>query len=280
MNPWSRSIWGGQLVDTGVGMDRKLESAAGRILAGRILVIDDDAELCKLVSRFLGAEGYSVLTVQASGVGIERAVSGDYDLVVLDVMLPEMDGFEVLRRIRTKSRTPVLMLTARGDDLDRILGLEMGADDYLPKPFNTRELSARVRAILRRANTANVTLPETSSIRIGDLELNAGSRTIRCGDEALNLTTVEFDLLQRLLRSAGSVVGREELTKEVLGREFSPFDRSIDTHVWSLRRKVGNAPDGSERIKGIRGVGYLYALPDRPGPDPSGPDPSGSGEPE
>jgi two-component system response regulator CpxR len=231
------------------------------------LVVDDDAELCKLVSRFLGAEGYSVQTVQTSGLGIERALSGDYDLVVLDVMLPEMDGFEVLRRIRTKSNTPVLMLTARGDDLDRILGLEIGADDYLPKPFNTRELSARVRAILRRSNStnANAALSEAAAIRIGDMELNARARTVRCRNEALNLTTVEFDLLQRLLRSAGSVVGREELTKDVLGREFSPFDRSIDTHVWSLRRKVGNDLDGSERIKGIRGVGYLYALPDRAG---------------
>jgi two-component system response regulator CpxR len=158
------------------------------------------------------------------------------------------------------------MLTARGDDLDRILGLEIGADDYLPKPFNTRELSARVRAILRRANSTNsgsVVFSEVASIRVGDMELNSGARTVRCGDEALNLTTVEFDLLQRLLRSAGSVVGREELTKDVLGREFSPFDRSIDTHVWSLRKKVGDALDGSERIKGIRGVGYLYALPER-----------------
>jgi two-component system response regulator CpxR len=244
-------------------MDRKLES-----VAGHILVVDDDAELCRLVSRFLGAEGYSVQTVQTSGLGVERALSGGYDLVVLDVMLPEMDGFEVLRRIRTKSNTPVLMLTARGDDLDRILGLEMGADDYLPKPFNTRELSARVRAILRRANSTNasgVALAEAASIRVGDLELNAGARTVRCGNEVLNLTTVEFDLLQRLLRSAGSVVGREELTKDVLGREFSPFDRSIDTHVWNLRRKVGNSPDGTERIKGIRGVGYLYALPGRSG---------------
>src|ERR1700692_4389493 len=254
MNAWSRSIWSEQLVYTSFGMDRKLESAAGHIL-----VIDDDAELCRLVSRFLGAEGYSVQTVQTSGLGIDRALSGDYDLVVLDVMLPEMDGFEVLRRMRAKSSTPVLMLTARGDDLDRILGLEMGADDYLPKPFNTRELSARVRAILRRATSANanVALSEVGSIRIGDLELNAGARTVRCGDEMLNLTTVEFDLLQRLLRSAGSVVRREELTKDVLGRDFSPFDRSIDTHVWSLRRKVGNAPDGSERVKSIRGVGYL-----------------------
>jgi DNA-binding response OmpR family regulator len=190
-----------------------------------------------------------------------------YDLVVLDVMLPEMDGFEVLRRIRVKSSTPILMLTARGDDLDRILGLEIGADDYLPKPFNTRELSARIRAILRRANSTNINVAssEAASMRVGDLELNAGARTVRCGGEALNLTTVEFDLLQRLLRSAGSVVGREELTKDVLGREFSPFDRSIDTHVWNLRRKVGNALDGGERIKSIRGIGYLYALPDRSG---------------
>ncbi len=247
---------------TSLLIDRKPESAAGHIL-----VVDDDAELCKLVSRFLGAEGYSVQTVQASRLGIERALSGDYDLVVLDVMLPELDGFEVLRRIRTKSSLPVLMLTARGDDLDRILGLEIGADDYLPKPFNTRELSARVRAILRRATSTHTTvaLSEAASIRIGDVELNAGARTVRCANKALNLTTVEFDLLQRLLRSAGSVVGREELTRDVLGREFSPFDRSIDTHVWSLRKKVGNAPDGSERIKGIRGVGYLYALPDRAG---------------
>jgi DNA-binding response OmpR family regulator len=246
-------------VDKSLAVDRKLES-----IAGHILVIDDDAELCRLVSRFLGAEGYSVQTVQTSGLGIERALSGDYDLVVLDVMLPEMDGFEVLRRMRAKTSTPVLMLTARGDDLDRILGLEMGADDYLAKPFNTRELSARVRAILRRVNSTNtsVALPEVASTRVGDLELNARARTVRCAGEGLNLTTVEFDLLQRLLRSAGSVVGREELTKDVLGREFSPFDRSIDTHVWSLRRKVGNALDGSERIKGIRGVGYLYALPD------------------
>ncbi len=153
MNAWSRSIWSEQLVGTSLVLDRKLESVAGHIL------VVDDAELCRLVSRFLGAEGYSVQTVQTSGLGVERALSGSYDLVVLDVMLPEMDGFEVLRRIRMKSSTPVLTLTARGDDLDRILGLQMGADDYLPKPFNTGELSARVRAILRRANPQMSTSP-------------------------------------------------------------------------------------------------------------------------
>ena len=241
-------------------MERKSES-----LAGNILVIDDDLELCKLVSRFLGAEGFKVQTVQTSDHGVERALSGSYDLVVLDVMLPGMDGFEVLRRIRAKSATPVLMLTARGDDLDRILGLEIGADDYLPKPFNTRELAARVRAILRRAKTASAgsTLSGIVPITVGDLELNTGARTVRRGGQLLNLTTVEFDLLERLLKSAGRVVGREELTKDVLGREFSPFDRSIDTHVWNLRKKVGLCSDGTERIKGIRGIGYLYALPNQ-----------------
>jgi two-component system response regulator CpxR len=241
-------------------MDRRSEPATGSIL-----VVDDDAELCKLVSRFLGAEGFAVQTVQTSTEGIERALSGKYNLVVLDVMLPGIDGFEVLRRIRPKTNIPVLMLTARGDDLDRILGLEIGADDYLPKPFNTRELSARVRAILRRANSAGAVenLSGDKAIRIGDLELNPGARTVRRNNEVLNLTTVEFDLLGKLLKSAGRVVGREELTKEVLGREFSPFDRSIDTHVWNLRKKIGISPDGTERIKGIRGIGYLYTLPDQ-----------------
>lgn len=229
---------------------------------GQILVIDDDMELCRLVSRFLSADGYRVHTVQSSELGVERTLTGDFDLVILDVMMPVMDGFEALRRIRSKSHTPVLMLTARGDDLDRILGLEIGADDYLPKPFNTRELSARVRAILRRTNTAkNLSPSEPALLRVADLELNLGSRSVRRASEMLNLTTVEFDLLNRLMLSAGSVVERKDLTRDVLGREFSPFDRSIDTHVWSLRKKIGTYADGAERIKGIRGTGYLFAVP-------------------
>jgi two-component system response regulator CpxR len=237
-------------------MERKSET-----ITGNILVIDDDVELCKLVSRFLGSEGFKVQAVQTSNHGVERALSGDYDLVVLDVMLPGMDGFEVLRRIRAESRTPVLMLTARGDDLDRILGLEIGADDYLPKPFNPRELAARIRAILRRAKASSSLQGDSAPITVGDLELNVGSRLVRLGTEVLNLTTVEFDLLEKLMNSAGRVIGREELVKEVLGREFSPFDRSIDTHVCNLRRKVGSYSDGTERIKGVRGVGYLLATP-------------------
>src|SRR5215471_4603543 len=228
--------------------------------AGRILVIDDDAELCRLVGRFLTAEGFRVETVRISTEGVERAHSGEHQLIVLDVMLPGMDGFEILRRIRAESRTPVLMLTARGDDLDRILGLEIGADDYLPKPFNPRELSARIRAILRRVNTS--LSPQSSTpLVVGNLELNPASRVARIGREVLNLTTIEFDLLEKFMRSAGRVVGREELVKEVLGREFSPFDRSIDTHVCNLRKKLGPYEDGTERIKGVRGIGYLLAPP-------------------
>ena len=200
-------------------------------------------------------------TVRTSGQGIERARSGEHELIVLDVMLPGMDGFEVLRRIRAEARTPVLMLTARGDDLDRILGLEIGADDYLPKPFNPRELAARIRAILRRA-AASASAQNGSNIVMGDLELNAGSRVVRIKSAVLDLTTVEFDLLERFLKSAGRIVRREELVKEVLGREFSPFDRSIDTHVCNLRKKLGPYQDGTDRIKGVRGVGYLFALPD------------------
>ena len=214
-----------------------------------------------MVGRFLNAEGFRVETVRTSGQGIERALSGEHELIVLDVMLPGMDGFEVLRRIRAEARIPVLMLTARGDDLDRILGLEIGADDYLPKPFNPRELAARIRAILRRAKASSALQGDSSPIIVGDLELNVGSRLVRLGTEVLNLTTVEFDLLEKLMNSAGRVIGREELVKEVLGREFSPFDRSIDTHVCNLRKKVGSCSDGTERIKGVRGVGYMLATP-------------------
>ena len=229
-------------------------------IAGRILVIDDDAELCKLVARFLSAEGFRVETVRTSTQGVERARSGEHELIVLDVMLPGLDGFEILRRLRTESRTPVLMLTARGDDLDRILGLEIGADDYLPKPFNPRELAARIRAILRRANV-NASAQSSKPMAVGNLELNAASRVARIGGDVLNLTTIEFDLLEKFMKSVGRVVGREELVKDVLGREFSPFDRSIDTHVCNLRKKLGPYDDGTERIKGVRGIGYLLALP-------------------
>lgn len=230
----------------------------------RVLVVDDDVELCQLLAEYLAEEGFLVESVHSGLRGVERALAGGYDIVVLDVMLPEIKGFEVLRRIRAQSRTPVLMLTARGDDQDRILGLEMGADDYLPKPFNPRELSARIEAVLRRARPMlSETRPNPGEglVVIDDVELDKGARVARCNGEAVELTGVEFDLLDAFLNSAGSVLSREEMVRAVLGREFSPFDRSIDTHVSNLRRKLGPRADGTERIKGVRGIGYLYVFP-------------------
>ncbi|HEY0349380.1 MAG TPA: response regulator transcription factor [Pyrinomonadaceae bacterium] len=224
----------------------------------RILVIDDDVEFCKLVTRYLAQEGFAIESAHAGAAGAEQALSGNHSLVVLDVMMPGVNGFDVLRRIRAQSRIPVLMLTAKGDALDRVLGLEMGADDYLPKPFNPQELAARIRAILRRAKPD---APSGASTTVGDVEIDPRARVARRAGEIVNLTTVEFDLLEALLRAAGQVVGREKLTRDVLGRDFSPFDRSIDTHVCNLRKKIGLLPDGTERIKGVRGIGYLYAAP-------------------
>jgi len=231
----------------------------------RVLVIDDDVELCKLISRYLVQEGFEIESVNRGDSGAEKAISGNYELIVLDVMMPGVNGFDVLRRIRARSRIPVLMLTAKGDALDRVLGLEMGADDYLPKPFNPQELAARIRAILRRAKPEQSAGGPSSNepIVVGDVEMNRGARIVRRKGEIVNLTSVEFDLLEVLLHGAGQIIGREKLTKDVLGREFSPFDRSIDTHVCNLRKKIGLLADGTERIKGVRGIGYLYVLPSK-----------------
>ena len=230
--------------------------------AKRILVIDDDVELCQLINRFLTQEGFVIESVNSGMAGIEQVLSQSYELVVLDVMMPEVNGFDVLRRIRTQSHIPVLMLTAKGDALDRVLGLEMGADDYLAKPFNPQELVARIRAILRRVKPqADEARSARTPLVVGDVEMDRGARVVRRQGETVNLTSVEFDLLEVLLQSAGQVISRETLTRDVLGREFSPFDRSIDTHVCNLRKKVGLLPQGTERIKGVRGIGYVYALP-------------------
>lgn len=229
----------------------------------RILVIDDDVELCELLTDYLVPEGFDVETVNNSNKGIERALSGDHDFVVLDIMLPGLNGFEVLRTIRKTSNIPVLMLTARGEDVDRIVGLEMGADDYLPKPFNPRELIARIRAIRRRSGTGKNEEEQTAPperITVGDLDLNTGTRTVRKTGKNVDLTAVEFDLLDMLLRSAGKVMPRKNLVSKVLGRGLDPFDRSIDVHISSLRKKLGHKVKGMERIKTIRGIGYLYAL--------------------
>jgi two-component system response regulator CpxR len=224
----------------------------------KILIIDDDVELCELVGEYLTREGFEVEAVHNGDKGLERAISGQPALVVLDIMLPGMTGLEVLRRLRSESMTPVLILTARGDDVDRIVGLEIGADDYLAKPFNPRELVARVRAILRRSKAGP--LATAAAVTVGDVELDPGARTVTREGETLELTAVEFSLLEALMRSAGQVVTREYLAQTVLGRRFVAYDRSIDMHVSKLRKKLGPQPGGdAERIKTVRGVGYIYA---------------------
>ena len=229
-------------------------------------MIDDDTELCEMVGEYLALEGFEVSTRHDGAAGLESASGGAYEAILLDVMLPKLSGFEVLKRLRggtsAGAQTPVLMLTARGQAVDRIVGLEVGADDYLPKPFDERELVARLRAILRRVRPA----PESATedrvmLNIGDLHIDSGARTAKCGAESLNLTAVEFDLLSLLAKSAGDIVTRETISKQILDRNLSAFDRSVDTHISRLRRKIGSYQGGAERVKTVRGVGYIYALP-------------------
>jgi DNA-binding response OmpR family regulator len=226
----------------------------------QILLIDDDVELCSLVTEYLEAEGFKVDAVFDGKRGLERALNGPQLLVVLDVMLPGLNGLDVLRRIRITSKIPVLLLTARGEDVDRIVGLEIGADDYLPKPFNPRELVARIRAILRRTRSTPQIDPIPDVVRVGDIELDPATRTVRQRGMRIEFTSVEFNLLEVLLREAGRVVAREELVDTVLSRKFSPFDRSIDMHISKVRKKLGDSDTGTELIKTVRGVGYIFAL--------------------
>ena len=225
----------------------------------KVLIIDDDEELCDLVSEYLTVEGFETTAVHDGETGLKHALSGEYDLAILDVMMPKLNGFDVLRNLREKSGLPVLMLTARGDDMERIVGLEIGADDYLPKPFNPRELVARLRAILRRAATDTAD-QHPERISVDDLELSASSRSVKRSGEELPVTSVEFDLLSALLREAGHVVKKEDLSENVLERRLSPYDRSLDMHISNLRKKLGPRHDGSERIKTVRSVGYIYTV--------------------
>ncbi|MGC2248277.1 MAG: response regulator transcription factor [Terriglobales bacterium] len=227
----------------------------------RILVIDDDVELCGLVEEYLTAEGFSLKAVHDGERGLQAAQTNEYSLVVLDVMLPGINGFEVLRRIRSVSKIPVLLLTARGEDVDRIVGLEIGADDYLPKPFNPRELVARIRAILRRTKPVKAADAAPEVLNVGDVELDPATRTVLRAGQPVDLTSVEFNLLEVLLREAGRVVTRERLVNAVLSRKFMPFDRSIDMHVSKVRRKLGDSEENGDHIKTIRGVGYMFARP-------------------
>jgi two-component system response regulator CpxR len=217
----------------------------------RLLVIDDDIELCSLLSEFLRREGYAVECLHDGRAGLDEALRPGYELVILDVMLPGLDGFEILKRLRQQSRTPVLMLTARGEDVDRIVGLEIGADDYLAKPFNPRELLARIKAILRRTETRST----RGRIEVNSVTLDPGTREVCCDAKRVDLTTLEFDILEQLMRSAGRVVSRDALMESLYNRKATPYDRSIDMHVSHLRKKLES---GRVLIKTIRGAGYQF----------------------
>jgi len=218
----------------------------------KILLIDDDAELCSLLVEFLSREGFSLECEHEGTRGLDRALHGGFDLVILDVMLPGLDGFEILRRLRGESRIPVLMLTARGEDMDRISGLEMGADDYLSKPFNPRELVARIRAILRRLERPDS--PE-GPLEVNGVRIVPGTREVSANGRKIEVTTFEFDILEWLMRSAGRVVSRDDLMEHLYNRKATAFDRSVDMHISHLRKKLET---GQPIIKTIRGVGYQF----------------------
>jgi two-component system response regulator CpxR len=219
-----------------------------------LLIIDDDTELCALLEEFLSREGFTVSSEHDGARGLGRALEGGFSLIVLDLMLPSLDGFALLKRLRQTSRVPVLMLTARGEDVDRIVGLEMGADDYLAKPFNPRELVARIRAILRR-----VEAPPQGRVEVNGVIIDPGMRETTSDGRVVELTTLEFDILEALMRSAGRVVSRDVLMENMYNRKATPFDRSIDMHVSHLRKKLER---GRTLIKTVRGVGYQFCRPE------------------
>ncbi|MBT9333300.1 response regulator transcription factor [Paracidobacterium acidisoli] len=229
-----------------------------------ILLIDDDVELCAMLTDYLNRHGFRAIAVHHGETGLRVAIEKSASLVLLDVMLPGINGFEVLRRLRAVSTVSVLLLTARGEDDDRIVGLETGADDYLAKPFNPRELLARIRAILRRSSTAENSSAKSGTsgklLRVDGIELDTAARSVCCDGADLELTDIEFSLLEALMRSPGDVVTREELAVSVLGRKFHPFDRSLDMHVSRLRRKLDDSGRPGDQVKTIRGVGYQLAV--------------------
>jgi len=227
--------------------------------AVRVLIIDDDEAFADMVTEFLAVEGgFSVTARHDGAVGVEAAVSDPYDVIILDVGLPALNGFEALKLIRQQVDTPVVMLTARGDDIDRILGLEIGADDYVPKPCNLRELVARIRAIMRRYNRAGEADSADDRIVLGDLSIEPGSRSVFLGNELVILTGAEYLVLEALIHSAGQVVDKDSIARHALGRRIMPYDRSVDAHIGNLRKKLGPMGDGRQRIKTVRGRGYLY----------------------
>jgi two-component system response regulator CpxR len=221
----------------------------------RVLLVDDDRELCQMLSEYLCAERFEVKSVHDGGEALAELQSGEFEILILDVMLPSVGGFDVLRRLGASYETPILMLTARGDDVDRIVGLELGADDYLSKPFNPRELVARIRAILRRANSRSRS-SAPGELTVGPITLNTGTHRVYVAGQLAPLTGAEFRVLELLMRSAGQVISREAMTEQALGRKLVAYDRSIDTHISNLRRKLDLEAGKNPEIKNVRGSGY------------------------
>ncbi len=221
-----------------------------------MLLVDDDRELCQMLTEYLEAEHFEVTSVHDGADALAALKINDFEILILDVMLPNVGGFEVLRKLGAAHRTPILMLTARGDDVDRIVGLELGADDYLSKPFNPRELVARMRAILRRASSRAARGGAPDELVVGHIVLNGGTHQVHVADAQVALTGAEFRVLELLMRSAGQVISRDVLTEQALGRRLVPYDRSIDTHISNLRRKLGLEAGKNPEIKNVRGSGY------------------------
>ncbi|WP_213610488.1 response regulator transcription factor [Pseudoalteromonas sp.] len=223
----------------------------------KLLMIDDDTGLCELLSEYLSAQGFSIQTAHDGQQGLELALQNDYALILLDVMLPSIDGFEVLKQLRQSKLTPVIMLTAKGEDFDRIFGLELGADDYIAKPFNHRELLARVKAITRRIEHINSVSNSNKKRCLNGITINFSAREASVNDTTLTLTGTEYEILALLVKHAPDVISKEQISEDVLGRRLASFDRSIDMHVSNIRKKIAEHSAG-EKIKTIRGAGYVF----------------------
>ena len=231
----------------------------------RLLIADDDVELCDILRNYFELDGMQLDAVHRGDAVLDALAMGSYDLLILDIMLPGMTGLDVLREVRQIGTTPILMLSARGEETDRVLGLELGADDYLPKPCSPRELAARVRSILRRTSSSNADSEVKKGagsklLQVGDLELNLGARQVQCSGKPIDLTGTEFNVLHELLKCSGELIKKDDLSQRALGRRLAPFDRSLDTHVSNLRKKLGPTGDGRPRINSVRGAGYIYLI--------------------
>jgi DNA-binding response OmpR family regulator len=221
----------------------------------KLLLVDDDTELCALLKEYLQNEGFEVTLAHNGQQGLDYIAINTYDVIVLDVMMPVLNGLDTLRKIRTTQNTPIIMLTAKGETVDRIVGLEMGADDYLPKPCNPRELMARINAILRRSDTNPV--KQDDELHVDELFLSIRSHSITFQQTAITLTGAEFTVLELLMRSAGEVISKEALTEQALNRQLTPYDRSIDVHVSNIRKKLSSEGANKDLIINIRGAGYM-----------------------